>query len=35
MGWDALDAKTAPSRAYDYYNPDAGRVLDPVRFSVR
>lgn len=30
----ALDALTAPSRVYDYYNPDAEAVLAPTRFKV-
>ena len=29
------DAKTAPSQGYDHYNPEAARVLPPVRFVVR
>jgi|GEM_PF-304352 len=30
-----LDALTAPSQLYDYYNPDARAVLAPARFVVR
>jgi hypothetical protein len=31
----ALDAVSAPSRLYDYYNPDETLHLPPTRFSVR
>jgi uncharacterized protein YfaS (alpha-2-macroglobulin family) len=31
----ALDARTAPSRLYDYYNPDAQTVVAPTRFIVQ
>lgn len=30
----AIDARTAPSVLYDYYNPDARIVVPPVRFTV-
>jgi hypothetical protein len=31
----ALDAQSAPSQLYDYYNPDERVVLPPTRFKVR
>jgi len=31
----ALKAKAAPSRIYDYYNPEAGVVVEPAAFIVR
>ena len=31
----ALKAKAAPSRIYDYYNPEAGVVVEPASFVVR
>ncbi len=31
----ALTAKAAPSTIYDYYNPEAGAVVEPVTFTVR
>ncbi|HSF18163.1 MAG TPA: hypothetical protein VLK65_21695 [Vicinamibacteria bacterium] len=31
----AVDAKSAPSSLYDYYNPDAAVVVPPARFRVR
>jgi hypothetical protein len=31
----AMTAKTAPSVVYDYYNPEARAVVEPVRFVVR
>jgi hypothetical protein len=30
-----LDAMTAPSQLYDYYNPDARAILAPARFVIR
>ena len=31
----ALNAQSAPSLAYDYYNPEARAVMAPTRFRVR
>jgi hypothetical protein len=30
-----MDAKSAPSTLYDYYNPDAAVIRPPTRFLVR
>ena len=30
-----IDAKTPPSIVYDYYNPDAQAVQEPLRFVIR
>lgn len=30
-----LNAKTAPSLIYDYYNPEARAIVEPVTFSVK
>ena len=29
-----MQAETAPSRLYDYYNPDSAIIVKPVRFDV-
>ena len=30
-----LNAKTAPSLIYDYYNPEAGAIVVPLTFRIR
>ena len=31
----AIEANTAPSEAYDYYNPESNAVLAPIKFNVK